>query len=84
MGFDYIRVFQVSDGAGEFEDAVEGSGGKVKLLHCRLQKAAGGFFYLAKFPYLGWRHLVIASQSGSPEAFLLSGAGGFNSGLNLF
>jgi len=41
VGFDYIGIFQVGDSAGQFEDAMEGTGGKVKLLHCRLEQALG-------------------------------------------
>ena len=39
VGFDYIGIFQVGDGAGYFEYAVEGSGGKVELFHSRLEQA---------------------------------------------
>ncbi|MBA7542887.1 hypothetical protein ES705_35212 [subsurface metagenome] len=41
MGFNYIGIFQVGDSASQLEYAVEGTGGKVKLLHCRLQEALG-------------------------------------------
>ena len=41
VGFDYIGIFQVGDGASQLEDAVEGTGGEVKLLHSRLQQALG-------------------------------------------
>lgn len=82
VGFDYFRVFQVSNGAGKLKDAVESPGGKIKLLHRRLKQALGGFFRLAKIPYLAWHHLGVASQSRSLEAFLLPGAGGVNPALN--
>jgi len=38
VGFDYIGIFQVGDGAAYFEDAVEGSGGEVELFHSRLSR----------------------------------------------
>jgi hypothetical protein len=41
MGFNYIGIFQVGNGATQFEDAVEGSGGKVKLFHGCLEQALG-------------------------------------------
>ena len=41
VGFDDIGIFQVGDGATYFEDAVEGTGGEVELLHCRLEQALG-------------------------------------------
>jgi hypothetical protein len=41
VGFNYVGIFQVGDSARQFEYAVEGTGGKVKLLHSRLQEALG-------------------------------------------
>jgi hypothetical protein len=39
IGFNYIGVFQVGYGASQLEDAVEGSGGKIKLFHGCLEQA---------------------------------------------
>jgi len=33
VGFNDIGVFQVGDGATYLEDAVEGAGGEIELLH---------------------------------------------------
>jgi len=60
VGFDDISIFQVSQGAAYLEDAVEGTGGEIKLFHGRLEQALGRFFRLAEFPYLGGCHLGIA------------------------
>ena len=42
LGLDDIRAFQIGDGEGELEDAVEGAGGEVKLFHGGLEQALGG------------------------------------------
>ena len=47
---------------GQLQDAVEGAGGEVKLLHGRLQQALGGVLDFAELPYLGGRHLGVAGQ----------------------
>jgi hypothetical protein len=36
LGFDGVAVFQVGYSERQLEDAVEGAGGEVKLLHGRL------------------------------------------------
>ena len=38
---DGVGGGEVGDGAGDFEDAVEGAGGKVELGHCHLDEGAG-------------------------------------------
>ncbi len=80
---DYEKLSDDRLGAGQLQYAMEGAGGEVELLHRRFQKTLGGFFRLAKIPYLARHHLGVAGQARSLEAFLLTGAGGVNSTLNL-
>ena len=41
--FDDISTLQVCQGAAYLQDAVEGTGGKIELLHGRLEQALGRF-----------------------------------------
>lgn len=35
VGFDDVGAVEVSDGSGQLEDTVEGTGGKMELFHSR-------------------------------------------------
>jgi len=39
IGLDDITIFEVGDGAGKLEDAVEGTGGEMKLFHSGTKQA---------------------------------------------
>jgi hypothetical protein len=59
FSFNLITVFQVSNGASQFQDAVEGTGREVKLFHGRLEETLGWFCYPAELSYLGGCHFGI-------------------------
>ncbi len=80
--FDYIRVLQVSDSAGQLENAVEGTGGKVELLHGRFKQFSGWFFRLAKLPDLGGGHFSVTAKRRARESVELPGTGGLDPVLN--
>lgn len=60
VGSNCITVFQVGNGASQFQDAVEGPGREVKLFHGCLEETLGWFLYLAELSHLGGCHFGIA------------------------
>ena len=68
MGDIYApSAFEVSDGTGHIQYAVEGPGRKVKPLGGRLQKALGAIVQLAILPDFGWAHLGVTKEAAFLE-----------------
>ena len=68
---DYIGASEVSDGSRQLEDAVEGTGREVQLIHRRLEQALGGWLYLAELAHLQRGHIRVAHEPGTLETPLL-------------
>ena len=69
--FDGIGVFMVSDGPGQFQNAVKSPRRKIQLLHRRFQQVLCRIFYLTVFPDIRRRHIGVAVQFGAFKSFLL-------------
>jgi len=80
VGFNYIGTLQVGNSASEFEDAMEGSGGEQKLLHCCLKETLRCRLRLTELTNLDRSHIGIAGEFGAIKALPLDRACGFNSG----
>lgn len=78
IGLNVVALSQVSDGAGQFQDAVVGTSREVELLHGRLQQLFGGRLDLTKLAYFGWSHVGIAGDFRAFEPLQLA----FSSGLH--
>ncbi len=78
VGFNNVSVLQVSDSAGQLENAVEGTGGKVELFHGRFKQFPGWFFRLAKLSDLGRGHFGVTGQRRAGEPVSLPGTGGLD------
>ena len=68
---DDIGVFMVSDGPGQFQNAVKSPRRKIQLLHRRFQQVLCRIFYLTVFPDIRRRHIGVAVQFGAFKSFLL-------------
>src|SRR5579883_2682045 len=83
IGGDGIAFCQICDCTGKLENAVEGAGGEVHLLHCGLQQFFCGSIDIAKIAYLGWPHLGVAGQLCPCKALKLALASGLDALPNL-
>src|SRR5687768_11771214 len=63
---------EVSDGAGDFKNAVVSTGTQVVLLHRQFQEFQGRFRNGAKFFQFPAAHPRVASDFASSETFLLN------------
>ncbi len=68
---DRFAARQVSDGAGELEDTVEGARRELEPLGSGAQNRLGGGIYLAVGAHLGWPYLRVAGDGRTRESFRL-------------
>ena len=78
IGGDHVAPCQICNGAGQFEDAVVGTGGEVQLLHGGLEQFFAGGVGLAEVAYLGWTHFGVAGGGGAFETVELAGTSGLH------
>ena len=93
---DGVAAVEVGDGAGEFEDAMEGAGAQLQLRHRRLDERFARLVEFAVLAHLGRSHVgvglvqeaaVALGQEGIfgqrlRQAVALDGAGGLDAGAN--
>jgi hypothetical protein len=66
--FDRVAAGQVSDRAGQFEDAVVGPGAHLKLVHGRAEEALPRVIDLAEGAHLGGAHTCTCAASAGVSA----------------
>lgn len=74
-GIDRLFPGQVGDGAGQFEDAVMGTGGEAQGVEGLFQEVSRLPIQLAVGAYMGWGHGGVMKDAGSLVAFRLDGVG---------
>jgi hypothetical protein len=63
IGSNHITIFQVGNGAPQFQDAVEGTCRGVELFHGCLEQALGLLFCLTEVSYLSGCHFGVTGQN---------------------
>lgn len=75
---DVLTASQIGDGARQFEHAMVGTGGQLKLVHGGFHEVAARIIQLAELAHLGWTHFGVEADGGTGETLRLDIPGGFH------
>lgn len=84
MALDVLRMVEVGDGAGNFQDAAVGSGRERETLHCHTKHLNAGLIGFGILVDEAFGHLSVAMNAGMlAETGLLNLSGGDDAGTNV-